>query len=283
MKLYHYCSNQAFISIIRNKQVWFSDLSMSNDLMEGRWLHEVVKTYCEEMHLSSGHIEQLLSRLDVCLRVCGAAGLCLSEDGDLLSQWRAYADNGGGVAIGFESEYFKKLGARNRSDSYDFNVALVQIEYDREKQRQSIVEPMKKILSLVEQGALDSLTLIEAAHEGAQERRYHDRRRLDLQFLYFMFELFTLKNPAFAEEKEWRAISHVIEGSGKQSDLLSYRSGEDRIVPYIPVNLDPLEILPVSEVVLGPRNITPTNIVEKLMETSGFEGAIVKRSTATYR
>jgi len=34
---------------------------------------------------------------------------CFSAADDLLSQWRAYADDGCGFAIGFNARYFEKL------------------------------------------------------------------------------------------------------------------------------------------------------------------------------
>lgn len=34
---------------------------------------------------------------------------CFSKDGDLFSQWRAYAADGTGVSIGFDSEIISKL------------------------------------------------------------------------------------------------------------------------------------------------------------------------------
>ncbi|WP_416152053.1 DUF2971 domain-containing protein [Pseudomonas sp. Bout1] len=35
---------------------------------------------------------------------------CFSKAGDVLSQWRAYADDGQGYAIGFDSKLLKKYG-----------------------------------------------------------------------------------------------------------------------------------------------------------------------------
>ncbi len=40
MILYHYCSNEAFRSIIDKKAIWLSSLSLTNDPMEGKWLHK---------------------------------------------------------------------------------------------------------------------------------------------------------------------------------------------------------------------------------------------------
>jgi len=34
MNLFHYCSNAAMISIISNKEIWATELALSNDLLE---------------------------------------------------------------------------------------------------------------------------------------------------------------------------------------------------------------------------------------------------------
>jgi hypothetical protein len=41
MNLFHYCSNTAMISIISNKEIWTTELALSNDLLEGKWIREV--------------------------------------------------------------------------------------------------------------------------------------------------------------------------------------------------------------------------------------------------
>ena len=38
MPLYHYCSNDTFLSILRNSELWLSELTLSNDSMEGIWV-----------------------------------------------------------------------------------------------------------------------------------------------------------------------------------------------------------------------------------------------------
>ena len=44
---------------------------------------------------------------------------CFSADGDVLSQWRAYADDGVGVAIGFATHSLEKLNVRSVAIDYD--------------------------------------------------------------------------------------------------------------------------------------------------------------------
>ena len=43
--LYHYCSVQTFYNIIKNKSIWLSDLSRTNDSKELIWLKEIIGVY----------------------------------------------------------------------------------------------------------------------------------------------------------------------------------------------------------------------------------------------
>ena len=43
-------------------------------------------------------------------------GFCLSEEGDLLSQWRGYAADASGVVIGFSRNYLDWLCSSNLPD-----------------------------------------------------------------------------------------------------------------------------------------------------------------------
>src|SRR5271154_3613127 len=107
MILYHYCSNSSFLSIIGSSGIRASEFSLSNDHLEGKWSKRLLNDFCSKkvgMQLIQRGL--LLEQFDGLLEYFGAVGVCLSEDGDLLSQWRGYAADGGGIAIGFDSTFF---------------------------------------------------------------------------------------------------------------------------------------------------------------------------------
>ena len=109
MKLYHYCSNSAFINIVESKKLWLSELSLSNDYMEGVWVREALEKYLADQGVDNHEIAQILMRFDEYSILISAAAFCLSEEPDLLNQWRGYADDGAGVSIGFTKEYLERL------------------------------------------------------------------------------------------------------------------------------------------------------------------------------
>ena len=97
--LYHYCSNASFLSIIESKQLRASEYSLSNDRMEGKWFREVFADFCVDEGLSLSQLQTVLRMYDALFRFYGFAGVCFSEDGDMLKSmagvfgqrcWRIY-------------------------------------------------------------------------------------------------------------------------------------------------------------------------------------------------
>jgi hypothetical protein len=109
----------------------------------------------------------------------------MSEEGDLLSQWRAYADNGAGVSIGFTKEYFEELGNLKRDRSDEFNASLQKIEYEITKQKEIVAEHLDLILKFVSEGALRRPSLLTSEEEAKIWReKFH---AMGLRFIFFFF------------------------------------------------------------------------------------------------
>jgi hypothetical protein len=292
--LYHYCSNASFISIIKNHTFQASEFTLSNDLLEGKWIREIVKACCDEKsgkQLNPYQQSILFERLDGLISVLGAFGICLSEEGDLLSQWRAYSENGYGVSIGFDESCFGVEGSPLPS--------LQKIIYDPAFQKQQIQNDLDRIFELLGKGAGTRPTLLSQAGMSEDEREEDDRQRkqLDNELTTAIFGLFphlyVFKNPAFREEREWRSVTIVIppeqkrrqsQGPGLFLHELDFRAVSDRIVPYREFSLDTnLGRCVITDVVLGPRNVTPPRVVEAALLRYGWKGVHVRKSTASYR
>lgn len=101
MSLYHYCSNEVFFSIVDRREIWLSSLNLSNDSMEGKLLSSVILQLASDDGLQADHLRLLREQVEYLEGYFDGLGFCLSERGDLLSQWRGYAADGAGVSIGF--------------------------------------------------------------------------------------------------------------------------------------------------------------------------------------
>lgn len=253
--------------------------------MEGRWIRNVFRDCCSEREVPDYKQDRLLEQLDSLIEFCSATGFCMSEEGDLLSQWRAYAENGGGVSIGFDHAYLENLSEIKRDRQDQFHASLTQVEYDEGRQKARLDVRLEQILKLVDQGALNRPTLLSPDGPGDREKREHLFRELTSHFMFYLFDIFAIKNPAFREEREWRILFYLFNyaDSSEVFKHISYRTRSDRIIPYVAVDLETLSTPSIVEVVIGPRNITPTPVIERMLRAQGWENVTVRRSKATYR
>ena len=102
--MYHYCSTESFISILKSKELWLSSVYDTNDTTEFKETREryikLIKAKFSGSVFSDfteGMIKELTNP------TITPYIFCFSKDGDLLSQWRGYGDHGHGVAIGFDA------------------------------------------------------------------------------------------------------------------------------------------------------------------------------------
>jgi hypothetical protein len=265
---------------LTHKVIWLSSLISSNDALEGKWMTEVIRLVAAEEDLSDIAQIGLLEKARLIDGLTDCLGFCLSTEGDALSQWRGYADDGRGVSIGF-NEQFLELAAKP-----DTLVTFQKVEYDLSNQKQVVRLLFPRIKDLVEKGAFrrptfgSILALKPDSQYQAELAAYAD---LDSKLFNILLELhriwFSFKNPAFREENEWRLAATII--SPHETD---YRTSGGRLVPYEPLNFpDPQGHPILDEVVLGPKHPTPPNIVENFLRRQGFGEVKVRPSEASYR
>lgn len=219
-------------------------------------------------------------------------GFCLSFSGDLLSQWRGYADDGCGVSIGFGVPYLKSLVHSARDNDPHF--ALHQVRYklaEHEAEIYDIYTELRKLISLgafKRPGMSGLLDIRSPLQMMADDARIKKANKQLLQKLYDLApKQFALKASAFSEEKEWRLVS-VIEGN--KFDECEYRACRNRVIPFRTIKLSDLtaigtrrKLKPIREVILGPKNETPATVVQAMLKQAGFGDVRVKKSKATYR
>lgn len=284
--LYHYCNTTAFVSIVESRSLWLSSLALSNDTMEGRIVNRVVMELAREDGLSGYPLRRLEESIGLMERMFDGLGFCLSEDGDLLSQWRGYADNASGVSIGFSQSYLERLAEffkANKAPSF----TLQKVEYDPDVHRRQVAPTYTELRKLIDAGAfkmsgLRTLLDTRTDEEIEAEQKVVEKTNMELFFklLELFPKLFLLKTLGFREEREWRLVSTVIRGI---ADTCDYRASSGRVVPYRKFDLTDLDIQAIDHVVLGPRHPTPPEIVDAMLKHYGFEGVRVSRSEATYR
>ncbi|GLQ91610.1 DUF2971 domain-containing protein [Dyella acidisoli] len=279
---YHYCVPSTFHSIVSGRSLWLSSLSMSNDSMEGKLVSNIVSTLAKDDKVEAKVLEEIKTIVGFYEYVADGFGICLSVEGDLLSQWRGYAGDATGFSIGFNGLYLAQLAEQQK----DANIVVQRVIYDKQQQVDLVKPLYETIKKRVESGPLGEQdeTSAEATESFGQALAYEEKLNKARVNLIQRFgptippSLFAMKSSAFAEEKEWRVIS-----LGVALGNCSFRVSGNKIVPYRSLALDDLTQPAIVKVILGPKNPTPKRVVERFLENNGFKDVRVEQSTLTYR
>ena len=270
-ELTYYCSERVFLSFLATKQLWLTSLSQSNDSAEGRWMRD----YWLDLFLRERSPKKRLERRGAALCMDTAShdrlalGVCFSEERDLLSQWRGYAADGAGFSITFYREALE-LVAKSYPES---KLELIKIAYG--DQDTDEINAIIRVLHDAfggdaklyrEHNGIGDLAL-NFGPNGEKHAKYEKAAR----------SLFTVKNGAFREEKEWRLFTY-----GNLSSLggVKLRGTGKALSPYLPIGI-PEDA--VSQVTLGPTNQTPRHILEFALKHNGFPKVSTRSSHASYR
>lgn len=288
--LYHYCSLSTFLSITSSKTVWLSDLMKSNDDLEGIWIYEFIERtikkikddYSNRLPMQKKDEEQALTEFGIYAKVLREwqmsqdipCGFCLSEEKDLLSQWRGYADDGRGVAIGFDVNFFNWICS---SEVFQNIMSFHEVVYDESEQEQFVLDEWKRIRKAAENFQKTSVVV----------------QNDDAPNLYRLAVFF--KNTAFKEEREWRLVFNDMRnnknygnpafesGRVKLSERKWYTRG-NKLVPYHSLNFEK-ELGAIKEIILGPKCAVEEKDLQAYLDDVGFDSKAMKimRSSASYR
>lgn len=272
--LFHYCDASAFYSICNTKTLRLSDLFSMNDFLEIHWGYSIWQKVANEIHDKVG--KQFLDEIDKVIYSAGTLGLltstCFSRNGDVLSQWRAYADDGNGYVIGFNAEDILKLPIRS-----------LKVLYNEEEQ----VSELKNVI----------LSLYDV--EKDEKEKYSSEFKTACYTI--ACDLAAYKNPAFEEEQEIRII-HLLDFEKSNNFLklvdyggisfnnkskgkpIKFRMRDNIPVAFIEEDFtDNGRINPIKEVIIGPKNNVLPSAISVFLETIEIGSVIIKKSKASYR
>lgn len=294
--LYHYCSLSAFTSITSSKEIRLTDLLKSNDYLEGSWLYNAIDSaLCslEAQRRKQSTLEKseglqleesrnfLFSKFREYVEDTRAKqtandafyGFCLSEEKDLLSQWRGYADDGQGVAIGFSKEFFLAV-----CDSLPENplIRFKPVKYAPEELLQFLADEMA------------SFTLLIAKPKDVALPDEYSKLRLSDESIFF-------KNHSFKEEKEWRLVFRDRRNRCAQSAsslrfgnaTISMRKWYARGNNLIPYHVLDFKDVPnaIQSIVIGPKCLITNDDMRNYLDDIGYDSKkiAIERSGSSYR
>lgn len=250
--VYHYTTITNLAAIVNGQdresgaELWASDLEFMNDPTELRYAYSVLSPFLEEERASalrreksfhhpeyatllSTHLGSLVSELSERLEGNGMSlplgesrlySLSFCENGDLLSMWRGYG-SGGGAAIGIDPHVLLDSGSKMMLDT-----DLFPVSYGPSAVESDFPPLIHKYLDN------------RLGHPGVESEHFASTQLLPL--------MAHVKDPAYSEEKEWRAL---FRPNSCMSGQASLRGSSRGLVPYIGI---PLPEGSIKEVVIGP-------------------------------
>lgn len=285
---YYYCSLSTFLNIIRNRYIYLSNPLKMNDNLEIKWYlnklknkkinsdHKpaAIESIFDMMKIRSG-IDFTIEELQELLEYKGQRSVyisCFSKNSDILSQWRAYAEDGRGVSIGFN---LTKLS------NFD-NLLIREVIYTDDV----VYDDVESDLEIVS----DTISSV------IREKNITNKDKQIEIFLHELIpELVKYKNPAFAEEKEIRLIycdnlmfeniinSHnLFKEPWKEIKLVhDFRTiGNDKITEFVRLEFSPETI---EEICIGPKCLLSKNDVRNITKNLLGTDIKVKKSESSYR
>ncbi len=130
--IFHYTTAEGIKGIIETDSIWATNYRYVNDLAEFTYANSLLRDELSarlqsESPLLRAVFEQMLADPDTLLGPVDMFLACFCDQGDLLSQWRAYGSRGGGYALGLSAtqEDLVRLGPNRR---------LFKVSYNKEQQ-----------------------------------------------------------------------------------------------------------------------------------------------------
>ena len=299
--LFHYCPLPTMVNIVKGKQLWMSDIISSNDYSETRMIYPDILYGTEDYYRehpfpfsydgttgidairrllikTSGFLDSLYQK-----GVISSFVSCFCEDGDVLSQWRGYANDGRGCSLGFSLKELQNYCAQKGNI-----IRIEKVEYVNNRVLDDlIVQHASEINTRIQSLENDSNELLKnkANKETIEELMalllVQDFERLIMDSLVYKWE-------GFKEEKEWRLffneipkLSRNLFTSGTRDnevesrfdrpaellkDQIGFIAKDEVIVPYFPLMLDDLSELPIKLLYLGPKNKSQKEDVKMLFD-----------------
>ena len=141
---------------------------------------------------------------------------CFCENGDLLSQWRAYAgrDDAGGYALGLGTDPPMQGWPQNSPTSHE--VALRRVLYDPVEQEAACHDLIDALVPILDEDP-----------EDAERQRSFARNLVNgvVEFASWC------KDPAFEEEQEWRIV--YVRNNDSSKLEIRHRLARGLLVPYV--------------------------------------------------
>ncbi|MGA3212070.1 MAG: DUF2971 domain-containing protein [Terriglobales bacterium] len=214
---------------------------------------------------------------------------CFCEDGNLLSQWRAYAQSGG-YCLGFMA-FREGPVLAIKPEPCIYTARWVRVEYERSEQLRRCRRVLDSLMPAMEEPGL-----AEALRELGSPSHFGFQGLLNSISDVLVEEIVAFKSKAFEVEKEWRIVVRAREmlkqgtdDGGREPVPVQFRSSKGLLISYVKLvpsgGMDLLSRkfdgqLPISSVRIGPtRDETTAEMAARmLLDKHGYAETRIERA-----
>lgn len=267
--IFHYCSTQSALSILKSHEIWMTNIRNMNDGNETIGVYKIffdlLKKYDKmnflDIMYKFADTPGSIQLYETCLGAYSEHVVCFSKDPDSVSQWVSYADDGYGLAIGFDEDRIKSISNNNF-------ITYQKISYANEKDIQKFIPDIYKIL--INHLSNNGLDMMNRAME---------------QIKNIYPSGIACKTKHYANENETRLIykhnddSKDLHDGWRIKECQAYAK-RNLINTYIPLEF-PKDI--IRKIVIGPKYQKNYFEMEMALEVLGYTNVIIEKSTSGYR
>jgi hypothetical protein len=246
--IYHYTNDAGLQGIIESGKLWFSDIFGLNDPSELRHGLKVaigvLKSRITDERPEIAIFASQLERFDVDAGIEAAGHFficCFSSDGDDLGQWRAYADDGRGYALGFETAALEDAFCRRKGKPIPQHSTFPVTYDDAELSRiqTALVGLVDPLISLPRRVRIGS----DAMHAYMSDLLVYHAMNLIRGVMFFKYE-------GYRNEKEFR-FQQLFRHDRPAPDV-KYRRQPHSLIHYREFDWRALAGHSLKEIVIGP-------------------------------
>ena len=273
--LYHYTNAAGLLGIVEQNKIWATHINYLNDASELIYARTLVEGALKQSQeqTKSPVDREFFRRAVACFDVSQTMDVfvsCFCEEGDLLSQWRGYAQAGEGYSIGIDGHLFGQIGGGR-------NFFFGPVEYDRENQEAIVNGIIERVLS-----GLSKLTNARSVKDAS--RTIDECCKIFRRAIWY--PLVAFKDVMFAAEKEWRLTGIMTRDETVQK--ARFRSSGSKLLPYIELDFSQFEgpgKIPIRQICHGPT-LNPqlsVRVLQLLLAKNGYADAEVLGSKIPLR
>lgn len=250
--LYHYTDAGGLYGIAHHQKLWLTSLHYLNDSQEYYYAFDLLKQIIEQEY--PGMLDE--KQLEIFGKgMSGIFTFSLTEEKDLLSQWRGYCPNGG-YSLSFDKSKLNRIVS-------DKSLQIAQCIYDKNIQRNFLIDNIIR-MTPSQYMANANLSGGSRGSAGAQIAYLTGRQvGVDMAWLAPVF-----KHPSFSQEKEWRIIKVLdypfpgsklsgMMGNQRYQNMVSniaVRISKNKIIPYLEFSFNYNGVpMNFEEIVVGPN------------------------------